>query len=78
MPDETASIPVLDMGPFGLDPASPAASAFVEELRGAVHEVGFFYLVGHDVDPGRFDRVHLLLDHDRHPGQPLHSTQYRQ
>jgi isopenicillin N synthase-like dioxygenase len=58
MPDETASIPVLDMGPFGLDPASPAASAFVEELRGAVHEVGFFYLVGHDVDPGRFDRVH--------------------
>ncbi|MPY95755.1 MAG: isopenicillin N synthase family oxygenase [Acidimicrobiia bacterium] len=50
MAAETA-LPVLDITPFAADEASTAAAAFVEELRAAVHEVGFFYLVGHGVPP---------------------------
>jgi isopenicillin N synthase-like dioxygenase len=57
MSDGSAAIPVLDIGPFRVDRGSSSAVAFVDELRRAVHEVGFFYLVGHGVGPDLFERV---------------------
>jgi isopenicillin N synthase-like dioxygenase len=41
-------IPLLDLRRF--DAAEAQRAAFLTELRTAAHEVGFFYLSGHDVD----------------------------
>jgi isopenicillin N synthase-like dioxygenase len=43
------SLPVLDFS--RLDPGEEAAAAFRNELRAVTHEVGFFFLIGHRVDP---------------------------
>jgi len=45
------ALPVLDLQPYLADPESAGARAFVDELRQVVHEVGFFYAVGHGVAP---------------------------
>lgn len=42
-------LPVLDLS--RLDDSPEEADAFRTDLRNAAHEVGFFYLVGHGVDP---------------------------
>ncbi|WP_111766200.1 isopenicillin N synthase family dioxygenase [Nakamurella deserti] len=44
-----ASLPVLDLS--RLDAGEDEAAAFRAALRDATHEYGFFYLVGHGVDP---------------------------
>jgi isopenicillin N synthase-like dioxygenase len=46
--DIKTPIPLLDLRRF--DAADPQRAAFLTELRTAAHEVGFFYLSGHDVD----------------------------
>jgi isopenicillin N synthase-like dioxygenase len=43
------SLPILDMSE--LDAGPERAAVFRDELRRVTHEVGFFYLVGHGVDP---------------------------
>lgn len=43
----TATLPLIDISRFRGDPAERAA--FLDELRRAAHEVGFFYVVGHGV-----------------------------
>ncbi len=42
-------LPVLDAGPFRADPAGAESARFVAELARAVHEIGFFYVVGHGI-----------------------------
>jgi isopenicillin N synthase-like dioxygenase len=46
--DINTPIPLLDLHRF--DAADAQRAAFLTELRAAAHEVGFFYLSGHDVD----------------------------
>jgi isopenicillin N synthase-like dioxygenase len=46
--DSNTPIPLLDLRRF--DAADARRAAFLAELRAAAHEVGFFYLSGHDVD----------------------------
>jgi isopenicillin N synthase-like dioxygenase len=48
----------LDLSTFRDDPRSPAATAFVDQLRDVVHEIGFFYLVGHGVGDELNAEVH--------------------
>ncbi|NLG23043.1 MAG: isopenicillin N synthase family oxygenase, partial [Actinomycetales bacterium] len=45
----TDHLPVLDLS-LADDPAT--AAQFREQLREATHDYGFFYLVGHGIDPG--------------------------
>jgi isopenicillin N synthase-like dioxygenase len=47
----TPSLPVIDLEPFLVDPASPAGRDLVLRLRDACHGPGFCYLVGHGVPP---------------------------
>lgn len=54
------ALPVLDIGPYLADPASPAARAFVDDLGGTFHDIGFGYLVGHDVPADLGGRAHEL------------------
>jgi isopenicillin N synthase-like dioxygenase len=42
-------IPQLDLS--GFDAGGSERAAFLSELRTAAHEVGFFYLVGHGIEP---------------------------
>ncbi|MEO5832416.1 MAG: 2-oxoglutarate and iron-dependent oxygenase domain-containing protein [Nakamurella sp.] len=44
-----ATLPVLDLS--RLDAGDVEAAAFRDELREITHEFGFFYLVGHGIDP---------------------------
>ena len=45
----TNSIPLLDLRRF--DAGQAERAAFLAELRSAAHDVGFFYLAGHGVEP---------------------------
>jgi len=47
----TSSIPLLDIARFDSGGPGPQRDAFLAELRAAAHEVGFFYLAGHGVEP---------------------------
>ena len=49
------SLPVLDLS--RLDAGPDEAAAFRAELREVTHEYGFFYLVGHGVDPALTDEL---------------------
>lgn len=76
------NLPVLDLDAFARDESAPAAQQFVQDLRQTCHEVGFFYLVGHGVDPQvneglmetsrRFlaqptdQRMEIAMDHSPH------------
>ena len=53
----TPSIPVLDVAGFTRDPTSSAGQDFVEDLGGALHEIGFVYLTGHGVEPALEQRL---------------------
>jgi isopenicillin N synthase-like dioxygenase len=53
MATRLAGLPVIDLSKFGKAP-------FLKELRHAAHNVGFFYLVGHGVDPMLVKRVHSV------------------
>jgi isopenicillin N synthase-like dioxygenase len=49
-PTRQPSIPLLDLRRFDLGETKRAA--FLDELRSAARQFGFFYLTGHGVDPG--------------------------
>lgn len=49
------SLPVLDLS--RLDRGTDEAEAFRLDLRNATHEVGFFLLVGHGIEPAVTDRL---------------------
>lgn len=51
----TPSLPVLDFSHFHA--AEPARQAFLDQLRRAAHEIGFFYLTGHGIDPALQQQV---------------------
>ena len=46
-----AALPILDASRYLADPTGDAGRRFVEDVRDVVHEVGFFYLAGHGIDP---------------------------
>jgi isopenicillin N synthase-like dioxygenase len=58
MATASPALPVLDIAAFRKDPSSLDAAAFVDELRRVVHEIGFFYITGHGIDPALFEDVH--------------------
>jgi isopenicillin N synthase-like dioxygenase len=49
------SLPILDLSE--LDAGPDRAAAFRDQLRQVTHEVGFFYLVGHGIDPTLIDQI---------------------
>jgi isopenicillin N synthase-like dioxygenase len=49
-PGPAPALPILDLARFGSSDA-PDREAFLDELRHAAHEVGFFYVTGHGVPP---------------------------
>jgi isopenicillin N synthase-like dioxygenase len=49
------SLPILDL--TELDAGPDRAAAFRDQLRQVTHEVGFFYLVGHGIDPVLTDEI---------------------
>jgi isopenicillin N synthase-like dioxygenase len=49
VPAPETALPVLDVAAFRHADASPEAGRFVAELGRAVHEIGFFYVVGHGI-----------------------------
>lgn len=51
----TPSLPLVDISRFRGPDTDRAA--FLDELRRAAHEIGFFYVTGHGVDPGLTDEV---------------------
>jgi isopenicillin N synthase-like dioxygenase len=84
VPAAATALPVLDIGPFLADESSPAAVAFVAELGRVVHEIGFFYVVGHGVPPELAERAHAvarsffaLPDDDRLAIENVESPQFR-
>lgn len=77
-----SSLPILDLS--RLDSGSEEAALFMEELRTATHEVGFFYLVGHGVDQQLIDqmldvsrRFFELPADDKLAIENIHSPQFR-
>ena len=54
------SIPLLDLSRF--DAGEPTRTNFLSELRRAAHDVGFFYLAGHGIDP---ELLRALIDSSR-------------
>lgn len=47
----SATLPVVDVGPFRTDPTSAAGKQIVADLVRACHEIGFVYVTGHGIDP---------------------------
>ena len=54
------NLPVLDLSEFARDETSSKAQEFIQQLRETCHEVGFFYLTGHGIDPELNDRIQNL------------------
>jgi isopenicillin N synthase-like dioxygenase len=78
----STSLPVLDMAMLDRDEVS--AAAFLDALRVATHEVGFFYLVGHgipdDVTARAFataERFFALPTEDKQRIEMLRSPHFR-
>lgn len=78
----SAAIPVLDLRHYVA--GGDAAETFVERLRSIVHEIGFFQLVGHGVDPDLMaaapavaERFFELPDDDRYAIDNVLSPQFR-
>src|SRR5436190_19028664 len=67
-PDNTTEIPVLDVGPYLAGAPSPLETA-AGELRFALENIGFFYLVGHGVPQPLIDRI--FVETQRFHGRPL-------
>jgi isopenicillin N synthase-like dioxygenase len=81
---ETTALPLLDISEFRRDPHSEGAGDFVDQLRDVVHDVGFFYIVGHGVPEALADRVHdvareffALPEADRLEIENVRSPQFR-
>ena len=55
-----SALPILDVAPYLADPAGRRGREFVAELRRVVHEIGFFYLAGHGIDPAVAGDLHRL------------------
>src|SRR6267142_3152162 len=75
-------IPLLDLGRFDAGEAKRAAS--LADLRAAAHDVGFFYVTGHGVDPGLLDdlmdsarRFFSLPDADKLAIEMVNSPHFR-
>lgn len=49
LPSADTSLPLVDISRFGAGGAE--REAFLAQLRHAAHDVGFFYVVGHGIDP---------------------------
>ena len=80
----TPTLPVLDIAAYATDESSAAAATFVEELGRVVHEIGFFYLVGHGIPGDLATEVHdvarrffALPDADRLAIENVRSPQFR-
>lgn len=78
----SGDIPVLDLREYAA--GGERADAFVHELRGIVHEVGFFQLIGHGVDPALLrdapalaERFFALPDEERQAIDNVLSPQFR-
>lgn len=76
------SLPVLDLSL--LDAGAEEAAQFRSDLREVTHDVGFFYLVGHGVDPGLIDeilnesrRFFELPEEQKLEIENVHSPQFR-
>jgi len=84
VPAAATALPVLDVGPFLADETSADALAFVSELGRVVHDIGFFYVVGHGIPPELAERTHAvaraffaLPDDDRLAIENVESPQFR-
>jgi isopenicillin N synthase-like dioxygenase len=82
------ALPVLDIAPFLRTDTeavtTSAAAEFVDALRGVVHDIGFFYVTGHGIDPALRRRAHevaaeffALPDDDRLAIENVKSAQFR-
>ncbi|MCU1414968.1 MAG: oxidoreductase [Microbacteriaceae bacterium] len=76
------SLPILDISE--LDAGAESAAAFRERLRRVTHDVGFFYLVGHGIDPELTRRLldlsrrfFELPEVDKLAVENIHSPQFR-
>jgi isopenicillin N synthase-like dioxygenase len=77
-----ASLPILDL--TTLDSGPEARERFLEQLRSATHEVGFFYLVGHGIEQQLIDeildvsrRFFELSEEQKLAIENVHSPQFR-
>jgi isopenicillin N synthase-like dioxygenase len=84
VPAADVALPVLDVAPFRADESSAAAAAFVTDLGRAVHDIGFFYVVGHGVPDTLADdleavarRFFALPEGDRLAIENVRSAQFR-
>jgi isopenicillin N synthase-like dioxygenase len=75
-------IPQLDLS--GFDAGGSARAAFLADLRAAAHDVGFFYLVGHGIEPALLDdlldltrRFFALPEADKLAIEMVHSPHFR-
>ena len=75
-------IPQLDLG--GFDAGGSARATFLADLRAAAHDVGFFYLVGHGIEPALLDelldltrRFFALPEPDKLAIEMVHSPHFR-
>ncbi len=76
------SLPILDISELDAGPES--AAAFRTRLREVTHDVGFFYLVGHGIDPELTNRLldlsrrfFDLPERDKLAIENIHSPQFR-
>lgn len=53
-----ATLPKLDLGRF--EGSAEEQAAFLEELRHTAHDIGFFYVTGHGIDPTLIQQVLTL------------------
>lgn len=82
-PAALQELPVLDFGDY-LGGDADQRARFVDELRRTIHEVGFFHLVGHGVEPEVFaaaadvaERFFALPEADRVEIENVRSPQFR-
>lgn len=60
MSHDQATIPVLDLS-TARQPYGPFSPEFIEELRNATHNVGFFQLTGYGASPGQAEELLQLI-----------------
>ena len=77
-----SSLPILDISE--LDAGADRAEKFRIQLRQVTHDVGFFYLVGHGIDPSLVERLldvskrfFELSDDEKLAIENTHSPQFR-
>ncbi len=54
---DSASLPVIDVGPLVGRGSAEARAAVAEQIQAACRERGFFYVTGHGVPPGLLDEL---------------------